>query len=176
MATSSKRLFLSQRKYILDLLTESNMKDAKPVQTPLDSKLKLNLEGKPLPNIGYYQRLVGKFIYLTITRPDITFAVSLASQFMHAPTIEHFNLVKRVLRYLKGSIGRGILMKRNDNTQVVGYCDVDWAGNQIDQKSTSGYCTFVGGNLVTWKSKKQSVIARSSAKAEYRSMTSHHVN
>ena len=63
-------------------------------------------------------------------------------------------------------------MKRNDNTQVIGYCDADWAGNQIDRKSTSGYCTFVGGNLVTWKSKKQSVIARSSAEAEYRSIAS----
>ncbi|KAM1143511.1 hypothetical protein ACFX2B_032032 [Malus domestica] len=123
MASSNKKLFLNQRKYILDLFQESNIRDDKLVQTPLDSKLKLSLEGKPIPNIGYYQLLVGKLIYLTITRPNITFAVSLASQFMHSPTVEHFNLVKRILRYLKGSIRRGIIMKKNDNTQVIGYCD-----------------------------------------------------
>ena len=150
MASSSKGLFLNQRKYILDLLNEANMKDAKPVHTLLDSKLKLSLNGTALSNIGYYQRLVGKLIYLTITRPDITFAVSLVSQFMHAPTTDHLHLVKRILRYLKGSIGRGILMKKNDHTQVIGYCDADWAGNQIDRKSTTGLlyvCGRKSGNL-----------------------------
>ncbi|KAM1770681.1 hypothetical protein ACFX11_045589 [Malus domestica] len=170
MAYSHKGLFLNQRKYVMDLLKDANMSDAKPALTPLDSKLKLDLGGTPLSDISFYQRLVGKLIYLTITRPDISYSVSIASQFMHSPTIEHMNLVKRILRYLKGSVGRGILMAKNDNTQIMGYCDADWAGNAIDRKSTTGYCTFVGGNLVTWKSKKQTVIARSSAEAEYRAM------
>ncbi|XP_048443896.1 uncharacterized mitochondrial protein AtMg00810-like [Pyrus x bretschneideri] len=143
------------------------MSDAKPVHTPLEIKLKLSLEGQPLPNISYYQRLVGKLIYLTITKPDIAYSVSIASQFMHSPMMEHFNLVKKIIRYLKGSVGRGIIMKKNESTQITGYCDADWAGNYIDHKSTTGYCTFVGGNLVTWKSKKQAVVARSSAEAEY---------
>ncbi|KAB2614533.1 hypothetical protein D8674_039240 [Pyrus ussuriensis x Pyrus communis] len=158
MATSHKGFFLSQRKYVLDLLKEANMSDAKPIHTPLDMKLKLSLEGQPLPNISYYQRLVGKLIYLTITRPDIAYS--------------HFNLVKRLLRYLKGSVGRGIIMEKNESTEITGYCDADWAGNSIDRKSTTGYCTFVGGNLVTWKSKKQAVVARSSTEAEYRAMAS----
>ncbi|KAM1815735.1 hypothetical protein ACFX12_000216 [Malus domestica] len=172
MASSYKGLFLNQRKYVMDLLKDANMSDAKPALTPLDSKLKLDLGGTSLSDISLYQRLVGKLIYLTITRPDISHSVSIASQFMHSPTIEHLNLVKRILRYLKGSVGRGILMAKNDNTQIMGYCDADWAGNAIDRKSTTGYCTFVGGNLVTWKSKKQTVIARSSAEAEYRAMAS----
>ncbi|XP_050134771.1 uncharacterized mitochondrial protein AtMg00810-like [Malus sylvestris] len=148
MATSHNGLFLNQRKYILDLLKEVNMRDAKPTITHLDSKLKPSLEGTPLTDIRHYQRLVGKLIYLTITRPDITYSVSVISQVMHSPTIEHLNLVKRILRYLKGSMGRGIIMKKNENTQLMGYCDADWTGNAIDRKSTTGYCTFVGGNLV----------------------------
>ncbi|KAM2140366.1 hypothetical protein ACFX1Q_006779 [Malus domestica] len=91
---------------------------------------------------------------------------------MHSPTMEHFNLVKSILRYLKGYVGRGIIMKNNASTQITGYCDADWAGNSIDRKSTTGYCTFVGGNLVSWKSKKQTVVARSSAEAEYWAMAS----
>ena len=172
MATSHKGLFLNQRKYVLDLLREVDMLDCKPVTTPLDCKLKLDTAGELLTHVSYYQRLVGKLIYLTITRPDITYVVSLVSQFMHAPTVTHLHVVKRILQYLKGSIGRGILMRNNGSTQIQGYTDADWAGNALDRKSTTGYCTFVGGNLVTWKSKKQNVIARSSAEAEYRAMAS----
>ncbi|KAM2954379.1 hypothetical protein FF1_032665 [Malus domestica] len=170
MATSSKGLFLHQRKYVLDLLQEAKMLDCKPAITPVDCKLKLSIDGEAMHDVSYYQRLVGKLIYLTITRPDITYAVSLASQFMHSPTVDHLNLVKRILRYLKGSIGQGITMHNNQSTVISGYTDADWAGNAIDRKSITGYCTFVGGNLVTWKSKKQQVIARSSAEAEYRAM------
>ncbi|KAM1135997.1 hypothetical protein ACFX2B_033758 [Malus domestica] len=81
-------------------------------------------------------------------------------------------IVKRILRYLKGSIGRGLLMTKNDSTAIIGYTDADWAGNSFDCKSTTGFCSFVGGNLVTWHNKKQTVVARSSAEAEYRAMAS----
>jgi len=169
MAASSKGLFLNQRKYIVDLLQDAEMLHTKPAATPLDSKLRLASTGNALDSPSYYQKLVGKLIYLTITRPDITFAVS---QHMHAPTFQHLGMVKRILRYLKGTIGRGIVMTRNGHTNIMGYTDSDWAGNALDRHSTTGYCMFVGGNLVSWKSKKQHVVARSSAEAEYRAMAS----
>ena len=128
------------------------------------------VSAEPLTNLSYYQQMVGKLIYLTITRLDISYAVSLVSQFMHSPTTAHLKIVHRILRYLKCSVGRGIMMKNNNHTTIVGYTNTDWAGNSIDRKSTTGFCTFVGGNLVTWKSKKQSVVARSSAKVEYYAM------
>lgn len=172
IASSRKGLFLNQRKYVLDLLQETGMLGAKPTESPVNSKEKLSLDGELLSDVGQYQRLVGKLIYLTITRPDITYAVSLVSQFMHAPRTSHLTAVNIILRYLKSCPGRGILMKKNGHSQIVGYSDADWAGCPIDRKSTTGYCIFVGGNLVTWKSKKQNVIARSSAEAEYRAMAS----
>ena len=172
MDLSTQGLFLNQRKYILDLLDESNMTACKPAPTPLHSKLKLDSPSPTLADASYYQKLVGKLIYLTITRPDLTYSVSLISQFMHSPTVYHLSIVKRILRYLKGTISRGILMCKNEHFKIEGYSDSDWAGNALDRRSTTGYCTFVGGNLVTWKSKKKSVVARSSAEAEYRAMAS----
>ena len=91
---------------------------------------------------------------------------------MHAPNVFHLNIIKRILCYLKGSIGHGIIMAKNGRTQIIRYSDSNWVGNDIDRKSTTVYCMFVGGNLVSWRSKKQHVIARSSAKSEYRAMTS----
>ncbi|RVW45971.1 Retrovirus-related Pol polyprotein from transposon TNT 1-94 [Vitis vinifera] len=170
VATSRKGLFLNQRKYTIDLLRDSNMLNSKPANTPFDSKLQLDKLGDPLDSPNYYQKLVGKLIYLTITRPDISFAVSLVSQYMHAPTVVHLCMVKRILRYLKKTIGRGIVMRRNGHIDIIGFSDSDWAGNTIDRRSTTGYCMFVRGNLVSWKSKKQPVVARSSAEAEYRAM------
>ena len=115
--------------------------------------------------------MVGKLIYLTVTRPDITYAVGVVSQYMHAPRHPHYTAIYRILHYLKGAPGRGLLYKPCASLCVRGFSDADWASCRSDRGSTSGYCTFVGGNLVTWRSKKQNVVARSSAEAEYRAMT-----
>ena len=121
---------------------------------------------------GRYQRLVGRLMYLAHTRPDLAYALSIVSQFMHNPGEQHMNAVMRILRYLKSAPGNGILFTKNvDYQSVNAYSDVDWAGAIDDKRSTSRYFTFVGGNLVTWRSKKQNVVARSSAEAKFRGMT-----
>lgn len=106
-------------------------------------------------------------MYLAHTRPDLAYSLSIVSQFMHSPSEEHMKAVIRILQYLKSSPGRGIMFTKGDNLSVKGYTDADWAGSIDDRHSTAGYLTFVGGNLVTWRSKKQGVIARSSAEVEY---------
>ncbi|RVW44659.1 Retrovirus-related Pol polyprotein from transposon RE1 [Vitis vinifera] len=171
VARSRKGIVVSQRKYILDLLKETGMLGCKPIDTPMDSQKKLGIEKESTPvDRGRYQRLVGRLIYLSHTRPDIGFAVSAVSQFMHSPTEEHMEAVYRILRYLKMTPGKGLFFRKTENRDTEVYSDADWAGNIIDKRSTSGYCSFVWGNLVTWRSKKQSVVARSSAEAEYRAL------
>ena len=117
-----------------------------------------------------YRRLVGKLNYLTVTRPDIAHSVSVVSQYMSSPTIDNWATVEHILCYLKGALGRGILYSNHGHNRVECFTDADWAGSKEDRRSISGYCVFVGGNLVLWKSKKQGVVSRSSAESEYRAM------
>ncbi|WZZ20665.1 hypothetical protein YC2023_122052 [Brassica napus] len=166
---------MSQRKYAMDMLKEADVLGGKIAKTPLEEGYKVLREGEVEENQLFedaklYRRMVGKLIYLTITRPDICFAVNQVSQHMQAPKVHHWKMVDRILRYLSGTSGQGVWMGCNGSTEVVGYCDADWAGDRVDRRSTTGYCTFIGGNLVTWKSKKQKVISCSSAEAEYRAM------
>jgi hypothetical protein len=164
-------IFLCQRKYVLDLLAETGMLDCKPISTPIEQNHRLAEYPDQNPtNQSRYQRLVGRLIYLSHTRPDVAYAVSVVSQFMHNPSESHMEAVLRILRYLKSSPGKGLMFSKHNHLEVSGYTDADWAGCINDRKSTSGYFTFVGGNLVTWRSKKQKVVARSSAEAEYRGM------
>ena len=170
VSRGTKGIFLSQRKYVLDLLQEVGMIGCRPAITPIEQNHHLLSDsGKPVDR-ECYQRLVGKLIYLSHTRLDIAFAVSVVSQFMHDPRSSHMEAVIRILRYLKGCPGKGLLYSCQGSLQVECYTDADWAGSLDDQRSTSGYCTFVGGNLVSWRSKKQTVVARSTAEAEFRSM------
>ncbi|KAL0641176.1 hypothetical protein Bca4012_102550 [Brassica carinata] len=162
----------SELDHTLFTLTGPSGKIAK---TPLEEGYKVLREGEVeekqlFEDPKLYRKMVGKLIYLTITRPDICFAVNQVSQHMQAPKVHHWKMVDRILRYLSGTVGQGVWMGCNGSTEVVGYCDADWAGDRVDRRSTTGYCTFIGGNLVTWKSKKQKVISCSSAEAEYRAM------
>ncbi|RVW55540.1 Retrovirus-related Pol polyprotein from transposon RE2 [Vitis vinifera] len=112
----------------------------------------------------------GKLNYLTITRPDISFPVSVVSQFLQSPCDNHWDAVIRILRYIKETPCQGMLYEDRGHTQIVGYTDADWAGSLSDRCSTSGYCVFIGGKLISWKSKKQDVVVRSSIEAEYQAM------
>jgi hypothetical protein len=164
-------IFLSQRKYVLDLLKETGMTACKPVSTPLAEGMKLGIDRtQGSIDKGRYQRLVGRLMYLSHTRPDLAHALSVISQYMHNPGEQHMSAVMRILSYLKGSPGKGVLFRKNGHFKIECYTDADWAGSTDDRRSTSGYFTFVGGNLVTWRSKKQNVVSRSSAEAEFRGM------
>ncbi|RVW25298.1 Retrovirus-related Pol polyprotein from transposon RE1 [Vitis vinifera] len=169
VARSRKGISISQRKYVLDLLTETGMLGCKPSDTPIKARKKTENDRK-LMDRERYQRLVGRLIYFSHTRPDTAFAVSVVSQYMHSPKESHLEAVYKILRYLKGSPGRGLFFKKSDSKKVEIYTDADWAGSTDDIRSTTGYCTYVWGNLVTWKSKKQSVVARSSVEVEFRAI------
>ncbi|KAJ0984738.1 hypothetical protein J5N97_003094 [Dioscorea zingiberensis] len=138
--------------------------------TPIEQNHKLCTQSGNLVNKERYQRLVGRLIYLCHTRPDIAYVVSVVSRYMHDPKVKHIEAVYRILRYLKGNPGKGLWFWSHGHLDVEGYCDADWANYLDDRRSTSGYCVFVGGNLVSWRSKKQEVVARSTAEAEYRAM------
>jgi len=119
-----------------------------------------------------YRKLIGKLIYLTITRPDISFSVNYLSQFLASPTLTHFRSGIKILKYIKQAPGKGILYRRDAPLQLRAFCDADWADCPVTRKSISGFCVLLGTTALSWKSKKQTTISRSSAESEYRSMAS----
>ncbi|KAK4271170.1 hypothetical protein QN277_019902 [Acacia crassicarpa] len=172
VARSKEGIFLSQRKYILDLSSETSMLACKPSKTPMEVNHSLGIYPDQIETEKTrYQRLVGKLIYLLRTRPNISYSVSIVSRFMHSPSEEHMKAVFRILRYLKGAPGKGLLFSKCNKACIEGYTDSNWVGDKTTRQSTSGYSTFVEGNLVTWRSKKQKVVATSSAEAEFRGMS-----
>ncbi|CAH9106113.1 unnamed protein product [Cuscuta epithymum] len=171
VARGPRGIFVCQRKYVLDILDETGLMGAKPADFPMSQNHGLQLDDGPFfTDPERYRRLVGKLIYLTLTRPDISYSVHILSQFMQTPRQSHWDAVLRVLRYLKGHPGRGIVFNRNSSLSLVGYCDSDWASCPNTRRSVTGYFVTLGGSPISWRTKKQATVSRSSAEAEYRSM------
>ena len=123
-----------------------------------------------LDNPQPYRRLVGRLVYLSITRPELAYAVHTLAQFLKEPRDDHWLAALAVVRYLKGSPGQGIFLSATNNLQLTGWCDSDWAACALTRRSLTGWFVQLGDSPVSWKTKKQTTVARSSAEAEYRAL------
>ncbi|OMO62750.1 hypothetical protein CCACVL1_22657 [Corchorus capsularis] len=176
---TAKGLLLSQKKYMKNLLERSKMLESKPVTTPMaTSAASLTLEmGNKLSDASEYRSIIGALQYLSLTRPDISFSVNKLAQFMHQPTEVYWQTLKRILRYLKGTLDTGLLLSNSDSNSkhfmdLKSYADADWAGDTSDRKSTQHFLVYLNGNLISWNCNKQKSVARSSTEAEYKAIAS----
>ncbi|XP_013674157.1 uncharacterized mitochondrial protein AtMg00810-like [Brassica napus] len=171
IAWNSTGISLNQRKYTLELLQDAGYLSCKPVTVSMEPNQKLSEStGTLLPDSSVYRKIVGRLLYLTHTRPDITYAVHKLSQFMAAPRSDHLTAAYRVLRYLKNDPAQGLFYPANTDLTLTAFSDADWATCPDSRRSITGYCMFLGTSLVSWRSKKQPTVSRSSSEAEYRAM------
>ncbi|XP_015166475.1 uncharacterized mitochondrial protein AtMg00810-like [Solanum tuberosum] len=167
---SSDGIFICQQKYISDILNRFKMQDCKPVSTPISTGVKLGKdEDSEKVDDSMYRSLIGSLLYLTASRPDILFVVSLLSRFMHSPRDTYFTEAKRVLRYIKGTSKFGTFFPTfvEVTMNLIGYSDSDWGGRVDDSRSTSGYLFCFGTSCFRWSSRKQEITAQSIVEAEY---------
>eukprot|EP00253_Pinus_taeda_P027989 PITA_27989 len=166
-------IFISQARYVNEVLGRFNMQVCKAAITPTVMGLKLSKEDSSKDfDPSLYKSIVGSLMYLTATRPDIMFDVSLISRFMERPKEAHWQATKRILRYVKGTKKFGILYNVSEHSDLVGYTDSDWVGSVDDRKITSSYVFHMGSGAISWASKKQSIVALSTAEAKYVAATS----
>ncbi|XP_028098760.1 uncharacterized protein LOC114298399 [Camellia sinensis] len=168
VAQTSAGIFISQKKYVREMLDKFQMANCNSVTTPVEHGFKLikDHEGRKVDNT-LYKQIVGSLMYLTTTRPDIMHAVSLISRYMENPTQLHLLAAKRIFRYLVGTINFGILYRKEGNFGLLGFTDSDYAGDPDDRRSTSGYVFMMGSCVVSWSSKKQQIVTLSITEAEF---------
>jgi len=160
--------FVSQEKYIKDMLKKFGMDDAKSISTPMgtNGNLDINASGNMVDQ-KLYRSMIGSLLYVTASRPDVMFSVCMCARFQASPRECHLEATKRILRYLKHTQNVGLWYPKRANFELIGYSDSDYAGCKVKRKSTSGTCQLMGRSLVSWSSKKQNSVALSTAKAEY---------
>ncbi|GJY21923.1 retrovirus-related pol polyprotein from transposon TNT 1-94 [Tanacetum coccineum] len=160
-------IFFNQSKYIKEMLKKFRLEDSKPMKTPISTETKLtkDVEGESVDNTKY-RGMIGSLLYLT-ARPDIMFSVCLYARFKGDPKTSHHEAVKRIFRYVKGTVHLGLWYPKGSDIETIVYADSDHAGDYVDQKSTSGICTFMGCCLTSWFLKKQTALAISTTEAKY---------
>ncbi|KAI0507666.1 hypothetical protein KFK09_013793 [Dendrobium nobile] len=164
------KYFLSQHAYALSIIKQANLLNCNPTANPSCTKMPAAIPtDNKLGDPSLYRKLTGALQYLTITRPDIAYAVNNLSQHIHDPQPIHIYLLKRLIRYIKGSANLGLSITKSD-LRLQTFSDADWASDPITRKSTTGYCTFLGSTLVSWAVKKQTTVSRSSTESEYRAL------
>ena len=165
---SSDGIYICQRKYALDVLKRFGMENSNAVCSPIVPSFKLHQdEGGVKVDETFYKQIVGSLMYLTATRPDMMFIVSLISRYMSKPTEMHMQAAKRALRYLKGSVNYGIFYKKGGAEELLAFTDNDYAGDVEDRRSTSGYVFLMNAGVVAWSSRKQPLVTLSTTKAEF---------
>lgn len=174
VARSSNGIHVCQKQYVVDMLMAWGFADCKPMRTPMTENLQLSetTASTPLDDPTSYRQIIGKLLYLTNTRPDICYSVHKLSQFLVKPMITHNKAVHRILRYVKSNPGLGLFFSADTLLRLSAFSDADWGGCPDTRRSTTGYCVFLGNSLVSWKSKKQATVSRSSSEAEYRALAS----
>ncbi|KAL2240968.1 UNVERIFIED_CONTAM: Retrovirus-related Pol polyprotein from transposon RE1 [Sesamum indicum] len=171
IARSPSGTSVTQHKYIRDIVADAGFGQCKPAPTPLPLGLKLSSQSSPtLDDPEPFRRLVGRLLYLGFTRPDISYAAQQLSQFVHAPCQIHMDAALHLVRYLAGCPDLGLFIPTTASSVLTAYCDADWASCVDTRRSLTGYCIFLGDALISWKTKKQSTVSRSTAEAEYRSL------
>ena len=146
------------------------MLGCKPIDTPMEQNHRLaHVEGHPFEHPDRYRRFVGRLVYLSVTRPELSYSVHILAQFLSNPQVAHWDAALRVLRYIKGYPGQGILLSKSA-LQLNAFCDSDWAACPLTRRSLTGYIVLLGTSPVSWKTKKQPTVYRSSSEAKYRAM------
>ncbi|GJZ01693.1 putative ribonuclease H-like domain-containing protein, partial [Tanacetum coccineum] len=165
---SQTGLFISQDKYVADMLKKFDLASVKTAITPMETKMALTKdeEGADV-DVHLYRSMIGSLMYLTASRPDIMFAVCACSRFQVNPKVSHLIAVKRIFKYLKGKPNLGLWYPRESPFDLEAFSDSDYAGANLDRKSTTGGCQFLGRRLISWQCKKQTIVATSTTEAEY---------
>ncbi|XP_030478291.1 uncharacterized mitochondrial protein AtMg00810-like [Cannabis sativa] len=147
------------------------MDNANSLSTPMTGGEKLcTYDSDPIVDPMQYRSIVRALQYAMITRSEIAYVVNKVSQYMYNPLESHLKVVKKILRYLKGTFDYGLLLKPYPALTLTGFCDADWASDLDDRRSTSSFCIYLGSNVISLSSKKQKIVSRSSTEAEYRSL------